>query len=97
MIIYLLEFESDTSFMSLFVLAVSNNNAALVIANISRSFYFIFSLLFSIRKSIGAGEEVSHSLTLKSRRSGSKEVIVSFSANEISGLTGSAEIYVSYS
>ncbi len=56
----------------------------------------ILSLFFPTRKSIPAGEEFSHVFKLKARRSGSKEIMVNFTADQLSGLTGSAEVYISY-
>ena len=35
-------------------------------------------------------------MTLKAKRSGSKEIIASFSADQMTGVTGSTEIYVKY-
>lgn len=55
----------------------------------------IVSLCFC-RKAIPAGEEIEETVTFKAKRAGKKEVIVTFSSNQLSGLSGSAEIYIKY-
>ena len=54
-------------------------------------------MLFPCRKAIAGGEEVTEKVTLTPRKSGTKEIVASFSADHLTGVTGTAEIYVRYS
>ena len=49
------------------------------------------------RKAVGANEDVSHRVTLTAYRAGARELVVNFSSDKLTGMTGSAEVYVSYS
>ena len=58
---------------------------------------FVFNLcIFSCRKAIPAKAEVVHTCTLSARKSGDREILVNFSADQLAGVTGEAVVYVSY-
>ena len=51
---------------------------------------------FCCRKTIAPGEEVVEEATLTATKAGTKEIIVRFSSDQLSGLSGACEVQVSY-
>ena len=53
--------------------------------------------VFLCSKAVEPGEEVTEELSLMARRAGKKEIVIRFSSDQLSGVTGTAEVYVNYS
>ena len=50
-----------------------------------------------LRSDVHAGETFSHTFTMMARRAGKREITINFSSDQLSGVNGSAEVYVAYS
>ncbi len=48
------------------------------------------------RRSVGPGEEIDETATLTARRSGTKEIVANLTSDQFSGVTGTAEVQVSF-
>ncbi|ELT93168.1 hypothetical protein CAPTEDRAFT_156823 [Capitella teleta] len=55
------------------------------------------SLVIPLKTRIVAGSEMSHSFSLVAQRSGEKEILVNFSCDQLSGVSGEADVKVAYS
>ena len=52
--------------------------------------------LFLFSKPIAGGETVTEKAKLTPRKSGNKEIVASFSADRITGVRGTVEVYVKF-
>lgn len=62
---------------------------------LSSMVYLVLSLTVN-RKHVAPGENISVKLTATASRSGDREIIVNFVADQLGGMSGIANIYVTY-